>query len=86
MWTSVRPWPEAAKKTSAGNFLDGQFDSDDMDRIVNDNSTTLSDAEQAEVTPTLSDEEIVEVGPARYCSPRHPTHFEPLFLALNITP
>ena len=26
---------------------------------------------------------MLQVGPGRYCSPRHPTHFEPSFLELN---
>jgi len=28
-------------------------------------------------------EERAEVGPGRYCSPRHPTHFEPLSLEID---
>ena len=27
--------------------------------------------------------ELLEVGPGRYCSPRHPTHFKPWYLELN---
>ena len=34
---------------------------------------------------TLTNEELMglKVRPARHCSPRHPTHFEPSFLGLN---
>jgi hypothetical protein len=34
-------------------------------------------------TPTAFTAELVGVGSGKYCSPRHQTHFEPLFLELK---
>ena len=35
--------PERARKTSAGNYLDGVFDGDDLKRIVNDEDVRTLD-------------------------------------------
>ena len=48
--------PERSKKTSGGNYLDGKFDEEDLERIVGDNST--ADAEERdETTPELEEVE-----------------------------
>jgi len=36
-----------------------------------------------EIASIICELGVPHVGPARYCSPRHPTPFEPLFLELS---
>ena len=50
--------PEAALRTSGGNYLDGGFDEDDMARILSDDATMDADDRNA-TNPTLDDNDIV---------------------------